>query len=282
MAWITDKRVVITGATSGIGRHVANSLASRGAHVVLACRNRDRAHRVAADINTGCGERRAEVMIVDTSDPRSIDEFVARYASTYGVLDILVNNAGLLVTERQTTEDGIELTFATNVLGYHLVTAGLRPALEAATSSRVINVASTFAFGVDLDDLQFERRAYDGLAAYAQSKACDRLLTWALARRFDGSSTTVNAMAPGLMLGTNLYRRLPAETVQELERYGSRTIADGADTLTWLASSPELEGVHDRFFENRAEVPCELRDEDTEERLWQRCVRTSEQLRAAR
>jgi NAD(P)-dependent dehydrogenase (short-subunit alcohol dehydrogenase family) len=254
MAWVENKRVVITGATSGIGKEVAIRLASLGAHVVLACRDRLRGEQVVADINVQTGAERAAVMTLDTSDQRSIRAFAGDYRDTHGSLDVLVNNAGVLLAgPRQTSVDDIELTFATNVLGYYLVTTELLDALRAGAPSRVVNVASTFAGDVDLDDLQCERRPYDGMSAYAQSKACDRMLTWALARRLEGESVTVNAMAPGLVLGTGLYRNLPAEAKRGLEQLGGRSVSEGAGTAVWLASSPELDGVTGKFFEQDTE-----------------------------
>jgi NAD(P)-dependent dehydrogenase (short-subunit alcohol dehydrogenase family) len=273
MAWIENKRVVITGATSGIGREVAVRLASLGAHVVLASRDRVRGEQVAAEINAEAGVERAVFATVDTSDQSSIRAFVGDYRDTYGSLDVLVNNAGVLLPGRATSIDDIELTFATNVLGYHLVTTGLLDALKAGAPARVVNVASTFAGDVDLDDLQFERRRYDGMTAYAQSKACVRMLTWALARRLRGESVTVNAMAPGLVLGTGLYRNLPAEAKRDLEQLGGRSVSEGAETAVWLASSPELNGVTGRFFEQGTEIPCRFRDAGAEESLWQTCER---------
>lgn len=280
MTWIEGKRAVITGATSGIGRQVAADLASLGAHVVLACRDRARAEQVASDINGMINEPRAMVMPVDTSGQRSIREFARRYRDTHDALDVLVNNAGVLLADRRTSVDGVELTFATNVLGYHLMATEMIDVLRAAGPARVVNVASTFAFGLDLDDLQFERRAYDGMAAYAQSKACDRLLTWALARRLRDEPVTVNAMAPGLVLDTDLYRSLSADAKRELEAYGSRTVADGADTAVWLASSEELDGVTGKFFEQRAEVACQFRDAAAEDRLWDACEQLTRHLEA--
>lgn len=278
MAWIADKRVVVTGATSGLGKQLAARLASLGAHVVLACRDPLRGAAAAADINAGAEAKRATVMTVDTADPASVAAFARDYRDAYGALDVLVNNAGALFTDRQVGSDGIELTFATNVLGYYLVTTGLLDALTAAEPSRVVNVASTYAGHLDLEDLQFDRRAYDGMAAYAQSKACDRMLTWAFARRLDGQSVAVNAMAPGLMLDTRLYRELSTEAKRELAAYGSRTVSEGAETAVRLASSPELDGVTGRFFEQGTEVPCEFRDEAAGERLWQICEQLAQQL----
>jgi NAD(P)-dependent dehydrogenase (short-subunit alcohol dehydrogenase family) len=276
MAWIENKRVLITGATSGIGKQVAIRLAELGAHVVLACRNRQLADEVAADINTRTRPVGADVISVDTADQASIRAFVGDYRDTYGSLDVLVNNAGVLSPVRQASVDGIELTFATNVLGYHLVTTELLAALGTGAPSRIVNVASTFAGDVDLDDLQFHRRPYDGMAAYAQSKACDRMLTWA--RRLSGRSITVNAVAPGLVLGTRLYRDLSPKARHDLERFGSRSVATGADTAVWLASSPELNGITGRFFEQRAELACQLRDDQNEECLWQACEQLAGQL----
>jgi NAD(P)-dependent dehydrogenase (short-subunit alcohol dehydrogenase family) len=279
MAWIENKRVVITGATSGIGREVAFRLASLGAHVVLACRDPLRGEHVAAHI-TAAGRGRAVAMTLDTSDQSSIRAFVDEYREIYGSLDVLVNNAGVLQAGPPTRSvDDIELTFATNVLGYHLVTIGLLDALRAAATSRVVNVASTFASDVDLDDLQFARRPYDGMTAYAQSKACDRMLTWAFARRLYGDPITVNAMAPGLVLGTNLYRTLSPETMRGLEQLGGRTVSEGAETAVWMAGSPDLNGVTGRFFEQGSEIPCQFRDEEAEERLWQACERLAGGLR---
>lgn len=281
MSWIENRRVVITGPTSGIGKEVAVGLALLGAHVVLACRNRQLGEQMARDINVKTQPGRAVVMTVDTADQRSIRAFAREYRSRYRSLDVLVNNAGVLLPGRDTSVDDIELTFATNVLGYYLATTELLEALRAGAPSRIVNVASTFAGDLDLDDLEFEHRPYDGMAAYAQSKACDRMLTWAIARRLRGASITVNALAPGLVLGTELYRYLAPEATRSLEQFGSRSVSTGADTAIWLASNPDLNGVTDKFFEQRQEIPCQFRDQDNEERLWQVCEHLVGQLERA-
>lgn len=271
MSWIEDKRVVVTGATSGIGRAVATALAAGGAQVVLACRDGARAQAVARDIATSTSRPAPDVLVVDTSHPRSIRSFADRYAERHEGLDVLVNNAGVLLPERAVNATGIELTFATNVLGYHLVTTELCDVLPAPPQ-RIVNVASTFAFALDLDDLQFQRRPYDGMAAYAQSKACTRLLTWALARRLGPQGVTVNAMAPGLVLETSLYRELAVDARRELEQYGARPLDEAADTAVWLASSSDVHRVTGTFFERRTAIACEFRDEENEERLWHACA----------
>jgi NAD(P)-dependent dehydrogenase (short-subunit alcohol dehydrogenase family) len=271
-------RIIVTGPTSGIGMEIASQLATRGAEVILACRDVQRGERTAREIAEQTGAVEPAVFAVDTSSAASIAEFAREFERRYDRLDVLVNNAGVLCPQRQTSVDGVELTFAINVVGYYLMTQELLDILAASAPARVVNVASTFAFGLDLDDLQFERRAYDGMEAYAQSKACDRMLSWAFARRLADSAVTVNAMAPGLVTDTSLYRDLPSEIRHQLEQQPSRTIAEGADTATWLATATELEGLSGRFYEQRAEQPCEFRDRESEEKLWELCQASLERL----
>ncbi|WP_157937076.1 SDR family NAD(P)-dependent oxidoreductase [Geodermatophilus chilensis] len=270
MSTIDGRRAIVTGPTSGIGKEIARQLATFGAEVVLACRDVDRGKRTAREISAGTGTGPA-VMAIDTSSQNSIRQFADDYRQRYGSLDVLVNNAGVLRPGREVSVDGYELTFATNVLGYHLLTRELVDALRASTFARVINVASVYASDVDLDDLQFERRPYDGMRAYAQSKACDRMLSWAFARRLQPDGVTVNAVAPGLVLETALYRDLPAEIRHYLEQQPSRTIAEGANSAVWLATNPDVASVTGRFYDQRTEVDCQFRDVDAEEKLWDLC-----------
>jgi len=268
------KRILITGPTSGVGKEIANQLASLGAELVLACRDIKKWKATAADIARSTGSTKLVVMKVDTSSQKSIREFAGEFRRQYRRLDVLINNAagnrGTL--PKVNSVDDIELTFATNVLGYFLLTQELLDVLKRSSPSRIINVASTFASDLDLDDLQFERRPFESFKAYAQSKACDRLLTWALARRLAGSGVTANAMTPGLITETGLYRNAAPELVGRLDQYsGGRTSVQGADTAVWLASDPKMEKVSSKFYENREERACEFRDKKTEEKLWRIC-----------
>ncbi len=267
---IEGRRVVITGPTSGIGREIATRLASLGAELVLACRDAGRGEQTAEDISRSTQAANVAVMPVDVSSQDSIRQFAREYRDRFSGPDVLINNAGIIRAGRETSVDGIELTFATNAMGQYLLTLELLHGLKEGASARIVNVASSYASDPNFDDLQFEQRAYDGMQAYAQSKACDRLLTWALARRLQESGVTANAMAPGLVM-TDLYRDLPSEARMALEEMGARTVPEGADTAVWLASSPEVEGVSGRFFEERKEIPCEFRKEESEERLWGIC-----------
>lgn len=270
-----NKRVLITGATSGVGREAALQLAGLGAEVILGCRDLQRGKQTAAAITSRTGSSKVAAMRIDTSSQASIRAFAQAFRKKYRRLHVLINNAsgnrGTL--PRIDSVDGIELTFATNVLGYFLLTQELLDLLKASAPSRLINVASAYASDLDLDDLQFKRRRFESFKAYAQSKACDRLLTWALARRLKGTGVTANAMTPGLITETGLYRNAAPELVARLRGFsGGRTIAQGADTLVWLASSPEVEGLTNKFFEDREEVQCEFRNKAHEEKLWKICA----------
>jgi NAD(P)-dependent dehydrogenase (short-subunit alcohol dehydrogenase family) len=273
MAPLTGKTVVITGPTSGIGKEIAVGLARLGADLVLGCRDTAKGTALAAELAKGRDGAHIDVVQVDLASRASTEVFAKKVLASHPRLDVLVNNAGVSRGDqpRAETADRIEVTFATNVMGYYLTCLLLLPRLREGAPSRIVNVASTFASDLDLDDLQFRRRPYESMKAYAQSKACDRLLTWALARRLEGTRVTANAMAPGLIVDTGLYRSTPPEVMARLRQRGGRTPADGADTAVWLASSPEVEGVSGRFYENRREIPCSFRNTDAEERLWSIC-----------
>jgi NAD(P)-dependent dehydrogenase (short-subunit alcohol dehydrogenase family) len=269
---MSGKHVLVTGATTGIGKEIALELAKRGAWLALGCRDLARGARAADDVRRA-GAAEVEVLPLDVSSQRSIRDFARAFRETHPRLDVLVNNAGVSQGERKTSVDGLELTFATNVIGYFLLTCELLDVLVASAPARIVNVASAFAGELDLDDLQFERRPYDGLKSYAQSKACNRLLTWALARRLERLGVTANAYTPGFVAGTELSRDMPPALREAYRNRPGRTIPQGADTAVWLATSAEVEGVSGRFYYDRAERPCELRDEALEERLWRICER---------
>jgi NAD(P)-dependent dehydrogenase (short-subunit alcohol dehydrogenase family) len=275
---MTGRRAVVTGPTSGIGKEIATRLAGLGAEVVLACRDAERGKRAMEEIARRTGSANCAVMTVDMSSRKSIREFAKLFKQKYARLDVLVNNAGVNLTRKQAGADGIETTFATNVLGYFLLTRELLDLLRSSAPARIVNVASTYAGELDLEDLQFENRIYEGQKAYKQSKACDRLLTWALARRLEASGVTVNAMAPGLVQ-TGLYRDMSPKVRLILRIVGlfhGRSVSQGADTAVWLASSPEVRGVSGKFFELRKEAPCEFRNTENEEKLWGICERLTQ------
>jgi NAD(P)-dependent dehydrogenase (short-subunit alcohol dehydrogenase family) len=272
---MTGRTVLITGPTSGLGLEMARQLAAQGARLLLVCRDGARGETTADELRRRHPGVQAEVLTVDMARPQAVRALAARVRERVSRLDVLLNNAGLNRRARQETPEGIELTFAANVLGPHLLSLELLELLKSSTPSRIVNVASTFARSLDLEDLQFTRRPYEGREAYAQSKACNRLLSWALARRLEGSGVTVNAMAPGLVQ-TRLFRDTPFVTRQMVRLAGlffGRSVEQGADTAVWLASSPEVADRSGGFYSVRREIPCEYRDEAREERLWTGCER---------
>jgi len=239
---LAGRTCLVTGASAGIGLATAHGLARLGARVVMAVRNPEKGERARRAVMGATG-REVEMAVVDLASRKSIRAFARDLAVRHPKLDVLVNNAGIWSERRKVSPDGVELVWATNVLNYFRVTELLLPQLQAAGKARVVNVASQLAGGLDLADVQFERRAWSGRAAYAQSKQADRMLTWALARRLSGTGVTANAMHPGFVateifgkggglisLGASLYSKIRGRRPEE-----------GADTVVWLAASPEVE-----------------------------------------
>src|ERR1700694_4055917 len=245
---------LVTGANSGIGFEIARGLAHADTRVILACRNSEKGEAARTAIAKEVPDAEPELLIVDMASQRSIRNSVQTLAARHSRLDVLVNNAGVVMPSRQDSPDGIEMTFATNVLGYHLLTGLLLDLLRKRPVARIVNVASMMAVGLELDDVEFKRRPYTMAAAYAQSKQANRMLTWALAKRLEGTNVTANAMTPGSVDTPLLHALLP--------KYPGRTPAKGADTAIWLATSPEVAGVNGRYWADRVEQPCEFEGDE--------------------
>ncbi len=263
------KVVVVTGANAGIGRATVQALVSQGAHVVMGCRSLERAAAARAEISAAVGgAERMEPIELDIADLTSVARFAAAVSARHPRVDVLINNAGAWWLARKTSPQGHELQWATNVLGGHLLTKLLRGPLQAA-SGRVINVASTAAGGLDLDDVNYEKRKYDGVKAYSATKQADRMLTWAWAGRLAGTGVTVNTMSPGLV-ASEFNRSATGffAVLFKIMRPFSRTPERGAETVVWLASSPEVAGKTGGFYEDRKEKPCKFREAGAVERLW--------------
>ena len=256
---------LVTGANTGIGFEIARGLARTGARVALACRDPIKGEAARKKIADDTGNAAVDLLVVDLASQRSIRSAAREFSASHAALDVLVNNAGVAVPSRRESPDGIELTFATNVLGYYLLTALLLDSLRRAPAARIVNVASKMAYGLDLADVEFKRRRYDISIAYAQSKQADRMLTWYLARQLRGSPVTANAMHPGGVNTALLHALAPG--------FRGVSPAQGADTAVWLATSPELKGVGGRFWSDRREQPCQFQSERDEQALWSLCER---------
>ena len=274
---LAGKTALVTGANTGIGKEIARDLARLNARVLLACRSEERGRAALEEIVADTGNHKTELRVVDVSSRASVVAFAAELRARESELHVLVNNAGLWLEERRTSVDGVELTWATNVLGRHLMTRELLPLLEetgrAGSAARIVNVASELAHSLDLSDVELARRGYAGMTAYAQSKQADRLLTWALARRLDGERVTANAMHPGWVATeiASRERKVKNKVACAAGKLFARTPEHGADTVSWLAASGDVEGVTGRFYVDRRERECRFRDRGTEDALWALC-----------
>lgn len=252
---------LVTGATGAIGKAIAERIAARpGFEVVLVCRNEAKAAAAVQDIRHRTGNERVRFELADLGRKEAIDTLAKRW---HGPAQVLVNNAGVTPRRREETPEGIERQFATNVLGYFWMISAFRDHLRRSAPARIVNVASYWAGGLDLDDLEFKRRRYDNDAAYRQSKQADRMLTTAFAERLAGDGISVNACHPGDVV-SNLSRSLGFG--------GHETPDQGASTPAWLATEATGTSVTGKYFEHRREVPCRFSaDSDAVEALYQAC-----------
>ena len=266
------KTVVITGATSGIGQIAAEALAAMGARLVLVARDKGRAAAALARLD---GQRQRTdhgVHYADLSSLSDMRRVAGEIAAAEPRIDLLVNNAGALFGSRRVTEDGLELTFATNHMAYFLLTLGLRERLLQSAPARIVNTASGAHHGAHLDfsDLQMSR-SYGGFAAYRRSKLCNILFTRELARRLAGTGVTANCFHPGFVAtrfadGSGGIGALAIR----MAKVFALSPADGAKTLVHLAASREVEGVTGGYFHrSRPAVPSEAAcDDEAARRLW--------------
>jgi NAD(P)-dependent dehydrogenase (short-subunit alcohol dehydrogenase family) len=268
-----DRTIVITGATSGIGRATALGLAKLGSRLILVGRDAGRAEETLAAIREATGRTDVEVVRGDFARlaevRRVADELVARTDAIH----VLLNNAGVTMLKRTLTPDGYEATFAVNHLAYYLLTGLLLPRLRAAApGARIVNVASdAHRWGpLDFADLQNER-AYKPMKVYAQSKTANILFTRELARRLEGSGVSANALHPGA-IATRLGRdgSTLSEVLSRVIGLFMKSPAQGARTSIHLASAPELDGVSGRYFADAREKEPRphARDDAAAQRLW--------------
>ncbi|MFO8037195.1 MAG: SDR family NAD(P)-dependent oxidoreductase [Anaerolineales bacterium] len=256
-----QKTAAVTGGTGAIGRAISRQLAEMGYSVVLCTRNETKSERTVQELQQSTKNPRISYELVDLSRSRSIKKLRNRWT---GGLDILINNAGTTPKTRLETPEGIELQFATNVLGYFWMIRAFQDLLIESAPSRIVNVASYWAGGLDLQDLEFERRQYSNGAAYRQSKQADRMLTVAFSERLKKHDVTVNACHPGDVNST---------LSNNLGFGGHQTPDQGAETPVWLSTSPAVEGITGKYFENKKQVPCPyIKDKEAAEALYNICA----------
>jgi NAD(P)-dependent dehydrogenase (short-subunit alcohol dehydrogenase family) len=266
------KVVVITGATSGLGRLAALRLAELGARLVVIGRDRDRIERTLAELRAVGPQAAHTAHWADLSLMAEVKRVGTEIAAAEPRIDVLINNAGAIFGSRRVTAEGLELTFATNHMAYFLLTQALLAPLQAAAPARVVNTASDAHFGrrLDFDDLQ-TTRGYRSQATYGRSKLANILFTRELARRLAGTGVTANCLHPGFV-ATNF-----GQQNSLVFRWGVRVAMlfagrpeRGAATIVYLASDPAVADVSgDYFYDCRPKQPsAAARDDAAARRLW--------------
>jgi retinol dehydrogenase 12 len=267
------KVVVITGATSGIGEVAARRLAGMGARIVLVARDKTRGEAALTRLPSDGKSMSHSVHYGDLSRISEMKRLAAEIAAAEPRVDVLINNAGAMFSSRQVTGDNLERTFALNHMAYFVVTEGLRERLLAASPARIVNTASDAHRGckLDFDDLQSSSSGFSGRKAYGRSKLCNILFTRELSRRWSGKGVTVNCLHPGFVAtrfgdgsGGFLSR------VIRVAKTFAISPEKGAQTLVYLASSPDVASVSgEYFYQCRPATPtAEARDDSAAKRLW--------------
>ena len=267
------KTVLITGGTSGIGKATAVAVAAMGADVVVVGRNPERGEAAVEEIRAQSHGEAVELILADLSVQSEVRRLADEFQERHDRLDVLANNAGLVQSKRTETEDGIETTLAINHLAPFLLTNLLLERLEESAPSRVITVSSEAQRwgNMDFEDIQSTRK-YRGFPVYGMTKLANIMFTYELAERLKGTGVTANCLHPG-PVSTNFGKNNggPMALFFRLGKPFMRSPEQGADTLIWLAVSPDVEGVSGKYFSDRKEIEAKeiAYDEGARRRLWE-------------
>jgi NAD(P)-dependent dehydrogenase (short-subunit alcohol dehydrogenase family) len=237
---VAEARILVTGATDGLGRRVAQVVAAKGATMLLHGRNPERLKATLEELRIQPGSEKVSSYLADLSSLGAVRGLADRIHSEHDRLDVLVNNAGIIARERRESEDGYELTFAVNYLSHFLLTRLLLPLLKDSAPARIVNVASAGQSPLDFSNLMLER-GYDAMKAYSQSKLAQVMFTFELADHLRGTGVTVNALHPASLMDTKM--------VQSTFGYTMSTVEEGTEAVVRLAVSQEVEGITGRYFD---------------------------------
>lgn len=258
------KVCLITGANSGIGLAAAHALAKQGLRLILVCRNEQKGKAAQAEIIGRSGNSNVDLLIADMSSLSSVRSLAETVLFRYDQLDILINNAGVMNAKRRITSDGFEEQFAVHYLGPFLLTHLLLDRLKASAPARIINVSSKLhqRGSINLDDLQAEEK-YSMWNTYGTSKLAVTMFTFKLAELLKDSGVTVNCLHPGV-IGSNI------GNTPGWIKFFMKSPEKGAETVIYLATSPEVENTTGRYFINckESKSSAESRDAGKTENLW--------------
>jgi NAD(P)-dependent dehydrogenase (short-subunit alcohol dehydrogenase family) len=273
---VAGKRVIITGATGGIGLAAARELAHRGALLSIVARSESRAAAAAAQITAAGGSgTEVDVLFADLSSQASIRKLAAEILAKHPRIDVLANNAGAVNSSRRLTEDGLELTWAVNHLAPFLLTTLLVERITAGAPARIITTSSGAHHGahIPFDDINAERGyGAGGFSRYGQTKLANILFTTELARRLEGTGVTANCFHPGFVAsGFNRNNGALMAFGMTLARPFARSTTKGADTLVWLADAAEVSSETGGYFANRKrrQPSAAAQDAAAARRLWE-------------
>src|ERR671920_755845 len=237
--------ILVTGATDGLGRSVAQEFAAEGATVLLHGRSPERLEATLEELSSQTGGENASSYLADLSSLAAVRDLAQRILSEHERLDVLVNNAGVISPERRESEDGYELTFAVNYLSPFLLTRLPLPLLKDSAPARIVNVASAGQSPLDFSNLMLEH-GYDAMKAYSQSKLAQVMFTFDLAEHLRDTGVSVNALHPASLMDTKM--------VQSTFGYTISTVEEGTEAVVRLAISPEIGGVTGRYFDGTREA----------------------------
>ena len=256
----SEKTAIITGAYGDIGKAIARNIASRGYRTILVGRDEIKLKKTRQETEEKTGNSNVIIKVADLSGKRNIIDLAAQW---HGPLNLLVNNAASSPRSRTETPEGIEFQFATNVLGYFWMIKYFSEFMKDAEDARIVNVASYWAGGLDLNDLEFKKRKYDNDSAYRQAKQADRMLTVAFSQRLKPFGIKVNSCHPG---------DVNSKLSNDLGFGGHESPDEGASTPVWLATDPLIKNLTGKYFEHHRETECIFsRDMTAVERLYQVC-----------
>uniref|UniRef100_A0A673H579 NADP-retinol dehydrogenase n=1 Tax=Sinocyclocheilus rhinocerous TaxID=307959 RepID=A0A673H579_9TELE len=270
---LDDKTVIITGANTGIGKETVRDLAKRGARVIMACRDLEKAEAARKELMEDSGNQNIVANKLDLSDTKSIRAFAELINKEEKQVNILINNAGIMMCPYSKTADGFEMQFGVNHLGHFLLTYLLLDLLKKSAPSRIINVASVaHTWGsIHLDDINSEK-SYSPRRAYGQSKLANILCTRSLAKKLQGSGVTVYSLHPGVVQ-SELFRNLskPVQIAVKVFSPFTKTTIQGAQTTIYCAVEPKLDNESGGYYSDCAPALCssEALDDEMAQKLWE-------------
>lgn len=247
---LAQQTILITGSTDGLGKQTALALARQGATVLLHGRNQQRLETTRHEIQDATGNSHLETYLADLTELSAIHSLAEHVQAQHPQLDMLINNAGvgsgkLIGGRRELSRDGYELRFAVNYLAPFLLTHLLLPSLRHSPPARIIHVGSVGQSPLDFDDIMFEHR-YNGFDAYRRSKLALMMFTIDLADLLKEEHITVNCVHPASLMNTKM--------VREVIPFAQSTVEEGLRSVMHLATSPALDNVTGRYFDQQQEA----------------------------